>query len=496
MSAPEGGAARLPRDQRFEISPVYRLQFEPVQDAFVLLYPEGMVKLAPSTVEVLKRCDGSRTVDALIAELKILFDGADLDDDVLGFLGHALGNRWIRPAQDSLERAASRIVTTSQAPEPVEMPPGISRPHWLLAELTYRCPLQCPYCSNPVDMARYQNELTTDDWKRVMREARAMGAVQLGFSGGEPLVRRDLEELIAYASDLGFYTNLITSGVGMDEQRVAAFREAGLDHIQISFQASDETLNNFLAGTNSFQHKIDMARAVKAHGYPMVLNIVIHRQNIDQIESILDMTVDLEADFVELASTQYYGWSKVNAEHLLPTRAQLERAEAIAHDYQARYRERMRIIYVVPDYFEDRPKACMNGWGSVFLTIVPDGRAMPCHAAGQLPGIDFPNVKSDSVTDIWNSSEAFNAFRGFDWMREPCRSCPEKEKDFGGCRCQAFMLTGDARNADPVCSKSEHHGSLLDEIARIEARAVDGTPPEQPLVFRNMRSSRKLVPAD
>jgi len=362
-------------------------------------------------------------------------------------------------------------------------------PLWLLAELTYRCPLQCPYCSNPVDIAKYNEELSTEDWVRVLKEARKMGATQLGLSGGEPLVRQDLEEIIAEARQLGYYSNLITSGVGMDEKRVAAFKKAGLDHIQISFQASNEELNNYLGGTESFQHKIEMARLVKKYEYPMVLNIVIHRQNIDQMKDILDMTIALKADYVELASTQYYGWSKINAEHLLPSREQLHRAEAIAHEYQDRLKDDMRIIYVVPDYFEERPKACMNGWGSIFLTIAPDGSALPCHAAAQLPGMTFPNVKEMSIEDIWRNSEAFNKFRGFDWMQDPCRSCDEKEKDFGGCRCQAYMMTGDATNADPVCSKSPHHQQLVDEVENF----IDpGLAPAKPLLFRNMKNSKKL----
>ncbi|MEQ8663758.1 MAG: pyrroloquinoline quinone biosynthesis protein PqqE [Gammaproteobacteria bacterium] len=369
------------------------------------------------------------------------------------------------------------------------------KPLWLLAELTYRCPLQCPYCSNPLDIARYQDELATEDWLRVLREARELGAMQLGFSGGEPLVRRDLETLVGEASGLGYYSNLITSGVGMDVDRVARLREAGLDHIQISFQASDEELNNFLGGTASFRHKVEMARAVKAQGYPMVLNIVIHRRNIDHIEDIIRMTIELEADYVELASTQYYGWSRVNVDALLPTRAQLARAEAVAHDYQARMKDRMKIIYVVPDYFENRPKACMNGWGAVFLTIAPDGRALPCHAASSLPGLVFPNVREHSVREIWYDSPAFNRFRGFDWMAEPCRSCPEKTRDFGGCRCQAYLLTGDATAADPVCDKSPHHARLVADVERIEALS-DAAAAARPLVFRNMRNSRDLVAAD
>ena len=370
---------------------------------------------------------------------------------------------------------------------------NLTKPLWLLAELTYRCPLQCPYCSNPVEIAKYQNELSTEDWFRVMQQARAMGATQLGFSGGEPLVRKDLEELIAEARRLGYYTNLITSGVGMDEERVKAFKEAGLDHIQISFQASNEELNNFIGGTKSFQHKKHMARVVKQYEYPMVLNIVLHRKNIDQIRDILDMTVELNADYVELASTQYYGWSRINVDQLLPTREQLNHAEKVAKEYQEKMKDKMKVIYVIPDYFENRPKKCMNGWGNIFLTLAPDGTALPCHAASQLPGLDFPNVRDHSIEWIWNESPAFNAFRGLDWMKEPCRSCPEKEKDLGGCRCQAYMLTGDMRNADPVCDKSPFHQQLHDDVERIGRLAADKSAVEKPLVFRNMKNSKKLM---
>ncbi len=368
-----------------------------------------------------------------------------------------------------------------------------TKPLWLLAELTYRCPLQCPYCSNPIDIARYKEELSTEDWIRVMREARKMGATQLGFSGGEPLVRKDLEELIAEARQLGYYTNLITSGVGMDEERIKKFKKAGLDHIQVSFQASTEELNNYIGGTKSFQHKLEMARLVKEYEYPMVLNIVLHRKNIDQIDHILDMTVDLNADYVELASTQYYGWSRINVDQLLPTRAQLENAEQVAKHYQEKMKDKMKIIYVIPDYFENRPKKCMNGWGNIFLTIAPDGSALPCHAAAQLPGLEIPNVKNHSVDWIWDESPTFNQFRGTDWMKEPCRSCPEKEKDLGGCRCQAWMLTGDASNADPVCDKSPFHGQLHDDVERIGKLAGNKEVEEKPLIFRNMKNSRKSM---
>ena len=367
------------------------------------------------------------------------------------------------------------------------------KPLWLLAELTYRCPLQCPYCSNPVEMAKYKNELTTEDWFRVMQQARKMGATQLGFSGGEPLVRKDLEDLIKEARRLGFYTNLITSGVGMDEARIVDFKEAGLDHIQISFQASNQELNNYLGKSKSFQHKYEMARLVKKYEYPMVLNIVLHRKNVDQIRDILDMTVDLNADYVELASTQYYGWSRINIDQLLPTREQLKNAELVAQEYQEKMKDKMKVIYVIPDYFENRPKKCMNGWGNIFLTIAPDGSALPCHAAGQLPGLEFPNVTDHDLEWIWDESPDFNKFRGTSWMKEPCKSCDEKHKDLGGCRCQAYMLTGDATNADPVCDKSEFHEKLHSDVDRIGKLSGDKKFEAKPLVFRNMKNSKNFT---
>jgi pyrroloquinoline quinone biosynthesis protein E len=365
------------------------------------------------------------------------------------------------------------------------------KPYWLLAELTYKCPLQCPYCSNPLDIARFDTELGTDDWKRVFREARKMGAVQLGFSGGEPLVRDDLEELVAAAHTLGFYTNLITSGVGMDEARIRALKAAGLDHIQISFQASSEELNNHIARNDSFRHKQEMARLVKQYDYPMVLCFVLHRQNTDQIEEIIQFAHALNADYVELATTQYYGWALKNREQLLPTLEQVQRAEAISHEYQKKLEGKMRILYVVPDYYEDRPKPCMRGWGGIFLAVSPNGTAMPCHAAGILPGLEFPNVRDHSIEWIWRDSPDFNKFRGDSWMKEPCRTCPERAKDFGGCRCQAYLMTGDAANADPVCSKSPHHAELQQRVTAIHAAQKDTTA--VPVLFRNMRNSKRII---
>ena len=370
-------------------------------------------------------------------------------------------------------------------------PGAVPSPRWLLAELTYRCPLQCVYCSNPLEMARQRSELDTADWVRILREARELGAVQLGFSGGEPLLRKDLEKLVSESSRLGYYTNLITSGMGMDEDRVVALKEAGLDHIQISFQASDETLNDYLGGSTSFRHKEEMARAIKRHGYPMVLNVVLHRHNLDQIGEILEMGEALEADYMELANTQYYGWAWLNREGLMPTREQVGHAEETARSYKERLRGSMQIYYVIPDYFEKRPKPCMNGWGTVFLGVAPDGAALPCHAARQLPGLELPDLRQVSVREAWYDSAAFNRFRGLGWMKEPCRSCPERFKDFGGCRCQAYLMTGDPANTDPVCEFSPHHDRVV--AAREAGRGSPQRTEAQtkPLVFRNMKNSRR-----
>jgi len=365
-------------------------------------------------------------------------------------------------------------------------------PLWLLAELTYRCPLQCPYCSNPLDFARSHEELSTAEWIEVFRQAREMGAAQLGFSGGEPLVRQDLAELIEAARGLGYYTNLITSGIGLTEEKIASFAEAGLDHIQISFQAADEEVNNLLAGSKkAFAHKLEMARAVKKHGYPMVLNFVTHRHNIDNIDQIIRLCIELEADFVELATCQFYGWAELNRAGLLPSKEQLVRAERITNEWRdklAAQNHPCKLIFVTPDYYEERPKACMNGWGNLFLDITPDGTALPCHSARQLP-VEFPNVREHSIEHIWRHSFGFNKFRGYDWMPEPCRSCDEKERDFGGCRCQAFMLTGDAANADPVCSKSAHHGKIL--AARDQAD--HGALELDQLQHRNEKASKLIL---
>ena len=364
---------------------------------------------------------------------------------------------------------------------------SIGPPLWLVAELSYTCPLHCVFCSNPLDFAAQKGELSTAEWIRVLDEARSLGAVQLGFTGGEPLTRKDLEVLVAHSRGLGYYTNLITSGAGLNEMRIRALKDAGLDHIQLSFQDSTREMNDFLSSTRTFDLKRRVASLIKSHGFPMVMNCVIHRLNIDHIDRIIDLAAEIGAEYLELANTQYYGWALQNRDHLMPSREQLERAEATVAARRAELGNRLRILFVVPDYFEGRPKRCMNGWGTTILCVSPDGTALPCQAARMLPNIDFPSVRTSSIREIWFDSAAFNRFRGESWMPEPCRSCPERTVDYGGCRCQAYLLTGDVGATDPACDKSPDHGIVLAAIA-----AGDRTP-ERPLLFRSPENSNLLI---
>ena len=379
-------------------------------------------------------------------------------------------------------------------------------PFWLLAELTYRCPLHCVFCSNPVDYARHDAELDTAAWRRVLGEARALGAVQLGFSGGEPLLRDDLEALVAHARSLGFYTNLITSGVGLTAARARALRDAGLDHVQLSFQDSTRELNDFISSTRTFDMKSRVAAIIKDAGFPMVLNCVMHRFNLPHVGRIVDMAERMGADFLELANTQYYGWAWHNRAALMPTVDELRDAEAIVVAHRERLASvghAMKILWVSPDYADAKPKPCMSGWGAVFLVVAPDGLALPCHSARMLPGLQFPSLRETSVRDAWFDSAAFNAYRGDAWMNSTCGSCDERHADHGGCRCQAFLLAGDAAATDPVCRKSEHRArvdALLDAAAaatldrgrEAPLRFVPGAATGGGLVFRGDAASLAL----
>ena len=369
---------------------------------------------------------------------------------------------------------------------------GQGKPLWLVLELTYCCPLKCPWCSNPVDYEHcHDKELSTEEWKRVLREGRELGALQLGFTGGEPMLRDDLEELVGEANRLGYYTNLITSGVGLTEERLVALKAAGLKQIQLSLQSSDRELTDSLVGARAFDLKIKVARMIKAHGFPMVLNVPVFRHNADQTADILALAEDIGVDYLEFANIQYYNWAMANRDELLPTRQQLEAAERAVQVARERIGDRMTIYFVIPDYYEGRPKACMNGWGSIHLTVAPDGAALPCQEARLIQGLDFPTVRERSLAWLWNESHTFRKFRGDEWMREPCRSCSEKEKDFGGCRCQAFLLTGDAANTDPACGRSPAHHLVGEAVARAHApgRTV------KPLVMRTERAAREVLEA-
>jgi pyrroloquinoline quinone biosynthesis protein E len=349
----------------------------------------------------------------------------------------------------------------------------VDRPTTLLAELTHRCPLRCPYCSNPLDLVRAAAELGTEDWKRVFTEARALGVLQLGLSGGEPLIRKDLEELAAHARSAGLYSTLVTSGLGLTRTRAERLRDAGLEHIQISVQDSDPDVAERIAGVSSVKQKRAAAAMVKELGFAFSINVVLHRANLDRIGEIIQLAADLGADRLELANTQYYGWGLENRAALMPTREQVVRAQEIAQAAIARYRGEMQILFVLPDYFEQYPKPCYGGWGKVYLVVTPDGKVLPCHGATQITTLSFDNARERSLEWIWRESPAFQAFRGDSWMREPCRSCPRKTVDFGGCRCQAFALTGAAENTDPVCTLSPHRGIIdaaLAEAAEPEYR--------------------------
>ncbi|OLB93063.1 MAG: pyrroloquinoline quinone biosynthesis protein PqqE [Candidatus Rokubacteria bacterium 13_1_40CM_68_15] len=346
------------------------------------------------------------------------------------------------------------------------------RPYTLIAELTYRCPLRCVYCSNPLDYARHDAELDTATWQRVFREAEELGVVQLNLTGGEPLVRDDLEALITVARELDLYTNLITSGIPLRRERLERLRALGLDNVQISIQDVRAPQSDRIAGHPAFERKLEVAGWVKALGLPLTLNVVLHRDNLDHVPEVIALAERLGADRLELANTQYLGWALLNRAALLPTREQLEGARAVAAEARQRLRGRMEVLFVVPDYFRDVPPACMDGWGRRFLLVSPDGLALPCHAAHTLSGLTFDNVKDRPLAEIWEQGEGFNAFRGEAWMPEPCRSCDRRTVDFGGCRCQAFQLTGRAAATDPVCGLSPDH-ALID-TARAAAAAAAG----------------------
>jgi PqqA peptide cyclase len=352
----------------------------------------------------------------------------------------------------------------------------ISNPLALIAEITHRCPLHCVYCSNPLEMAAVNSELSTEEWIDIFRQSGKLGMLHAHFTGGEPLARHDLTELVAAARAAGLYTNLITSGIGLAEARLRALVEAGLDHIQLSFQDSREDTANWIAGAKAHAHKIELSRLIRRHKIAFTVNLVIHRQNIDHLEEMIAFIEQLAPDRMEIAHTQYYGWALKNRAALLPTRVQLDQAIEAVSAADKRLAGRIRIDFVVPDYYARFPKACMGGWGRRLMLINPAGKVLPCHAAEVIPGLAFENFRKRTLEFIWRESASFQRFRGEEWMPEPCRSCDQRSQDFGGCRCQALLLTGDAAATDPACSLAPAHHIVEAALAEANSGAAISQP--------------------
>ena len=344
----------------------------------------------------------------------------------------------------------------------------------LVAELTYRCPLRCPYCSNPLALREFPETLSAADWARVFREAAALGAVHVGLTGGEPSTRRDLAEIVGAAAEAGLYTHLVTAALPLDAAGLAALAAAGLRSVQVSVQDAEAASSDAIAGTACFERKLELARAVRALGLPLTLNVVLHRRNLPRTRELIALARELDADRLELANTQYQGWALANRAALLPERRQLDAAAAVVAEERARA-ARPEILFVLPDYFRERPKPCMGGWGRTHLVVTPDGRALPCHGAAALP-LEFWNVRERSLAECWRDAPGMNAYRGEAWLPEPCRGCPERSHDHGGCRCQAFALTGDAGVTDPACALAPQHALVA---------TARGEPPRESWRYRS-----------
>ncbi len=362
-------------------------------------------------------------------------------------------------------------------------PSAPEAPIALLAEITHRCPLQCPYCSNPLNLDRKSEELRTEEWKSVFDQAARLGVMHLHLSGGEPTARRDIGDLVAHASQIGLYTNLITSGVLLRKDLLDELISAGLDHVQLSFQDAEPGNADRIGGfKGGHETKRQVARLVRERGVPLTINAVIHRQNIDNLEAIIELALDLDAARLEVAHTQYYGWALKNRAALMPTLQQIEWATEVVDKARSALEGRLVIDYVVPDYYARFPKPCMGGWGRISLNVTPSGKVLPCHAAETITHLAFDSVREKPLSEIWETSESFKAFRGLEWMEEPCRSCERKVLDWGGCRCQAFALTGRAGATDPACSLSPLHGDLV-RLASEESAA-----PPPPFAYRRIES--------
>jgi pyrroloquinoline quinone biosynthesis protein E len=456
-----------------------RLRRDPRDGGTVLLSPERGLRLSETAAAVVALCDGARTEVQIVEQLAARY-GADrgrIETDVASLLEDLRGRGLVVDVADSdldLNLEAGR--TGELEPESSRSPdlpvPNPDAPYTLVAELTHRCPLACPYCSNPRELVRGTDELSTEEWGRVIDEAAKLGVMQVHLSGGEPLARADLEAIAQRARDAGLYVNLVTSGIPLERRRFERLAPS-LDHVQLSVQDSVADRSDAIAGMECHAAKLLAAEWVKDLGLPLTLNVVLHRANIDRLEEIVELAVRLRADRLELANVQFVSWALANEGALLPTRAQVERARVVAREAKARLVGKMAVVFVLPDWHAELPRACMDGWGTRFMVIAPDGALLPCHAARTLP-ISFDNVRSGSLAALWKEGAAMRAFRGEDWMREPCRSCDRRNVDHGGCRCQAFALTGDARAADPACALAPGHDIIVTARLRAERAGAPG----------------------
>ena len=450
-----------------------RLHHDWARQRAVLLTPERVIVPDAPALEILRRCDGSQSVATIADELARQYaaDRPTVLSDMLKMLQDIADKQFLRDGWD--ERTQGQRLTTQGAGKP-QAPPladGATLPLAVLAEVTHRCPLQCPYCSNPLKLERVSAELSTRQWMKAIDEIAGMGVLQLHLSGGEPLVRKDVADLVRHASSASLYTNLITSGVILDRSKMAILAEAGLDHVQISFQGTDAVLADHIAGySGALEKKRAAAELVKEFGLPLTLNAVVHRQNMHHIPEFIELAVTLGAARLEIAHVQYLGWALKNRAALMPTRAQFSEATDIVEAARERLKGILVIDYVIADYYAVRPKACMDGWGRKFMNITPSGKVLPCHAAETITGLSFASVGDEPLAAIWRESSAMRKYRGTVWMKEPCKDCAFREVDFGGCRCQAFALTGAGENTDPTCGKSPRNPEIA-ALAEAEAAA-------------------------
>ena len=428
----------------------------------VLLSPERGLRLGETAAAVVELCDGTRSFDAIVDALAARYEGADrrrIADDVRGLLADLRGRGLI---VDFVSDAGDGA---RDAPDPLPGEPAEASPYTLVAELTHRCALACPYCSNPRALTPGHDELTTAEWMRVVDDAASLGVMQVHLSGGEPLARGDLEAIATRAHERDLYVNLVTSGVPVERARLERLA-ASIDHVQLSVQDAEPAASDRIAGIAAFDQKMRVAAWVKELGLPMTLNVVLHRQNIDRVADVVAMAERLRVDRLELANVQLVSWALDNRAALLPTHDQIERARSVSAAAKLRLGGRMQIVFVLPDWHAGRPRACMDGWARRFIVVAPDGAVLPCHAARALP-LAFETVRSRPLADVWETGEALRTYRGEAWMPEPCKSCDRRTEDFGGCRCQAFELTGDAGATDPACPLSAEHAVVL--AARAEA---------------------------